>query len=141
MLGQLPATYIERIDTPAIVIDSAKIISATDNSANKQKDTIVDTRKEEVKEKLKGFSKVFSYIKYTDKASPQFEGVEKYKPYAGKKIRNIDIEILPPFGVIEDDFTITANKRQQEGIRYILAQRIGLLPMIYNSNLAKRCCP
>lgn len=59
---------------------------------------------EQSKKKLvEGLNKTliyFSYLNYSDRTVDRvITGVEAFEPYRGKRIRNIDISILAPFGV------------------------------------------
>lgn len=103
----------ETIDTPAVVIDT--LITTLDPSLLPPADSLQDFKKELRKEKAKKTYQLFSYLQFEDKVEGEFNGVEKYNKYKGKKTRNIQIEILKPFGNIEDDYSQTMNGAQKFG--------------------------
>jgi hypothetical protein len=89
------------IDTPVAIIDT---IVPLDPALLPPEDSIQTIKKELRADKAKKAFQFFSYLKYSDKApASQFTGDEKYKPYKGKKIRNIQIQIFKPYGAIEED--------------------------------------
>lgn len=103
-------------DTPVVVIDTIEILSI-DTCMVIIPDSIQILKKEIRAEKTKKVFKVLSYLKYTDPGyGKEFSGVEKYKPYKGKKIRSVQIEIFKPFGAVEDDCSQQpVGKRQKFG--------------------------
>ncbi len=103
----------KNIDTPSVVIDTLKI--NIDPSLLPPEDSLQDLKKEARIFKAKKAFQFFSYLKYADKETGEFSGLEKYKKYKGKKIRSIHVEILKPYGIIEDDYSQTVNKAQKFG--------------------------
>jgi hypothetical protein len=103
----------EIIDTPFVTIDTLSII--LDPILLPPADSLQDIKDEKRSSKAKKAFQFFSYLKYADKETGEFTGIEKYKKYKGKKIRSIQVEILKPYGAIEDDYSQTVNKAQNFG--------------------------
>jgi hypothetical protein len=90
------------VDTPAVLIDTFKVV-VPDSLLTIPLDSAQILKKETRSKKTKKLSKLFSYLRYKDKGQrTDFSGVEKYKPYKGKKIQSITIEIFKPFGDPKD---------------------------------------
>ncbi|MFN8261468.1 MAG: hypothetical protein U0X41_11090 [Chitinophagales bacterium] len=73
-------------------------------------------KKQQRTEKTKKAFKFLSYFNYNDRGyGKDFSGVEKYEPYAGKKITCIDVVVFKPFGCTPEGCPIAMTKGQRFG--------------------------
>ena len=103
------------ISLPVNIDSSTSTITVIDTIAHSNRnDSLKNDKKEARAEKTKKVFKYMSYFNYNDRGyGKDFSGIEKYLPYAGKKITCIDVVIFRPFGA-EADGSYTATTKGQK---------------------------